>query len=120
MAAMTLVVRMLPSIGSKRGEEICWERANIRLTTWLQLALIFSQVKSKRGYSLKECGDLNALLVMSFRMVGSRQPFEEGIHLSDDFRRIRPKNIVIGVWHPNNMSGRYSGCERVRLRGTAR
>jgi hypothetical protein len=36
MEAMTLVVRILPSIGSKRGEEISWERTNIRLTTWLQ------------------------------------------------------------------------------------
>jgi hypothetical protein len=34
MEAMTLVVRMLPSIGSTRGEEICWERANTRLTTF--------------------------------------------------------------------------------------
>jgi hypothetical protein len=51
MEAMTLVVRMLQSIGSTRGEEICWERANIRLTTCLRLdKLIFSQVKSKREY----------------------------------------------------------------------
>jgi hypothetical protein len=28
-----LVASILPSIGSTRGEEICWERANIRLTT---------------------------------------------------------------------------------------
>ena len=49
MEAMTLVVRMLASIGTTRGEEICWARANILLTTCLRLnKVIFSQVKSKR------------------------------------------------------------------------
>jgi hypothetical protein len=31
MEAMMLVVSTLPSIGSTRGEETCWERANIRV-----------------------------------------------------------------------------------------